>query len=65
MAKSKMSDLRNLSADEVAAKIQELKKELFDLRFQKATRQEVQPHQAGAIRHQIAQLMTLQREQQG
>ncbi len=64
MARSKMSDLRKLSASEVETQIQQLKKELFDLRFQKATRQEVQPHQAGQIRHQIAQLMTLQREQQ-
>ncbi|PZD75523.1 50S ribosomal protein L29 [Acaryochloris thomasi RCC1774] len=64
MASSKMSDLRKLSEAEVETKIQDLKRELFDLRFQKATRQTVQPHQAGQIRHQIAQLMTLQREQQ-
>ncbi|MGB7412765.1 MAG: 50S ribosomal protein L29 [Thermosynechococcaceae cyanobacterium] len=64
MARSKMSDLRKLSAAEVDTQIQQLKKELFDLRFQKATRQTVQPHQSGEIRHKIAQLMTLQREQQ-
>lgn len=64
MALSKMSDLRSLSSAEIETQIEELKRELFNLRFQKATRQTVQPHQFRHARHKLAQLMTLQREQQ-
>lgn len=64
MALSKMADLRKLSATEVDAKVQELKKQLFDLRFQQATKETIQPHQFKHIRHQISQLMTLKQEQQ-
>jgi large subunit ribosomal protein L29 len=64
MALTKMRDLRALSAEEVDTKIQDLKRELFDLRFQKATRQTVQPHQFRQIRHTLAQLMSLQAERQ-
>ncbi len=64
MALSKMSELRELSVDEVEAQIKSLKRELFDLRFQKATRQTVQPHQFKHARHKLAQLMTLQRERE-
>lgn len=64
MALSKMSDLRALSSDEVETQIQELKRQLFDLRFQKATRQTVQPHQFKHARHKLAQLMTLKQELQ-
>lgn len=64
MARSKMSDLRELTPEEVDEQINQLKRELFDLRFQMATRQTVQPHQAKQIRHKIAQLMTLKHERQ-
>lgn len=64
MALSKMADLQSLSAAEVDTKVQELKKELFDLRFQQATKEEIQPHQFKHIRHQIAQLMTLKQQRQ-
>lgn len=64
MALSKMADLQNLSAEEVDAKVQELKKELFDLRFQKATKETIAPHQFKHIQHQIAQLLTLKQQRQ-
>jgi large subunit ribosomal protein L29 len=64
MALSKMSDLRSLSSDEVETQIEELKRELFNLRFQQATRQPVKSHQFKHARHKLAQLKTLQREQQ-
>ena len=64
MALSKMSDLRSLSSEEVETQIEELKRELFNLRFQKATRQPVKSHQFKHARHKLAQLKTLQREQQ-
>ncbi len=64
MALSKMQDLRALSAQELEEQIRSLKRQLFDLRLQKATRQTVLPHQFKQTRHQLAQLMTLERERQ-
>ncbi len=64
MALSKMSDLRDLSPEAIETQILDLKRQLFDLRFQKATRQTVQPHQFKHARHKLAQLKTLQREHQ-
>jgi large subunit ribosomal protein L29 len=63
MALSKMSDLRDLSPEAIETQISELKRQLFDLRFQKATRQTVQPHQFKHARHKLAQLKTLQQQQ--
>jgi large subunit ribosomal protein L29 len=62
MALSKMSELRDLSTEEIDNEIQKIKRELFDLRFQQATRQTVQPHEFKHKRHTIAQLMTLKHE---
>ncbi|WP_448524851.1 50S ribosomal protein L29 [Parathermosynechococcus lividus] len=62
MALTKMSDLRQLSDQEVGDRIVAIKKELFDLRFKKATRQEVKPHQFKHLRHELAQLLTLENE---
>ena len=39
MALSKAKDLRELTDDELSAEISNVKRELFDLRFQQATRQ--------------------------
>jgi large subunit ribosomal protein L29 len=64
MALSKIADLRQLKDNEIADQIIDLKKQLFDLRFQQATRQEVKSHQFKHIRHQLAQLMTVERERQ-
>ncbi|NJK41648.1 MAG: 50S ribosomal protein L29 [Acaryochloridaceae cyanobacterium SU_2_1] len=64
MAMSKMVDLRKLTSEEVVARVQDLKRELFQLRFQQATREKVEPHQFKHIRHQLSQLMTLQKERQ-
>jgi large subunit ribosomal protein L29 len=64
MALSKIQDLRTLTDAEIEAQILALKRQLFELRLQKATRQEVKPHQFKHIRHQLAQLLTLERERQ-
>jgi large subunit ribosomal protein L29 len=65
MASSKMADIRKLSDDELTAEITKLKKDLFDLRFKKATRQmETGFHQFKQVRHRLAQLMTVERERQ-
>ncbi|MFZ4664827.1 MAG: 50S ribosomal protein L29 [Prochlorotrichaceae cyanobacterium] len=65
MALSKIKDFRDLSDEELQAKILEGKRELFQLRFQQATRQmSTGTHLFKHIRHRLAQLMTLERERQ-
>lgn len=64
MPLSKISDFRSLSDDELNEQIVEAKKKLFELRFQKATRQLEKTHEFKHVRHQIAQLMTVERERE-
>lgn len=65
MALSKISEARSLSDDELLTAIADTKRDLFQLRFQKATRQlDKQVHQFKHTRHRLAQLMTVQRERQ-
>lgn len=65
MALSKAKELRKLSDEEVSAEIASVKRELFELRFQKGTRQmETGFHQFKHARHKLAQLMTIERERQ-
>ncbi len=62
MALSKIADARNLSDEELAEQIVAVKRQLFQLRMQKATRQQVKPHEFKHARHQLAQLMTVTQE---
>ena len=55
-------DLRNMSAAELETKLQELKKELFNLRFQHAVNQLEKPHQIAEVKHDIARVMTVLNE---
>jgi large subunit ribosomal protein L29 len=60
----KISELRELSDQELSEQILEAKKQLFDLRFQQATRRLETPHLFKHTRHRLAQLMTVERERQ-
>lgn len=62
MALSKISEVRNLSDEELSDQILAVKRQLFELRMQKATRQLDKPHQFKHARHQLAQLMTIEQE---
>lgn len=64
MALSKVQDARDLSDRELEDQVRTLKRQLFELRMQKATRQTVKPHLFKHTRHQLAQLMTVERERQ-
>lgn len=65
VALSKIETIRELSDEELAQEIVNVKRQLFELRFQKATRQlEQGVHQFKHARHRLAQLMTVQRERQ-
>ena len=52
-------ELRNLSADELNAKLKELKEELFTLRFQHAINQLDNPQKIVEVKKNIARVMTV------
>ncbi|MBE8954196.1 MAG: 50S ribosomal protein L29 [Quinella sp. 2Q5] len=58
----KVNEIREMSADEQAAKIKSLKEELFNLRFQHATGQLENPMRIREVKRSIAQVKTIQRE---
>ena len=64
MSFPKIADSRKLNDQELEARVLELKRQLFDLRFKKGTRQLDKPHQFKHIRHEISQLLTVERERQ-
>ncbi|MCI5947400.1 MAG: 50S ribosomal protein L29 [Oscillospiraceae bacterium] len=60
----KASELRKLSQAELDAKLLELKKELFNLRFQQAIKQLDNPMRISAVKKDIARVMTVIRDVQ-
>jgi large subunit ribosomal protein L29 len=64
MALPKIDEVRDLSDQEIEDQIIEVKKQLFELRFQKGTRRLEKSHQFKHNRHRLAQLMTIERERQ-
>ena len=58
----KVKELREMSAEQLSAKLADLKKELFNLRFQLAINQLENPNRISEVRHDIARVMTLLRE---
>lgn len=64
MSLPKIADARNLSDAELRGEILAVKRQLFELRLQKATRQLEKPHLFKHARHRLAQLMTVERERQ-
>ncbi len=59
MKKTELDKLRALSAEELNAKLGELKSELFNLRFQHAVNQLDNPHKLADVKKDIARVMTL------
>ncbi len=58
----KAAELRNMTSEELTAKLTELKRELFNLRFQHAINQLDNPHQINEVKHDIARVMTVLNE---
>jgi large subunit ribosomal protein L29 len=58
----KVSEARELSDEKLSDEILAVKKHLFQLRLQKATRQLEKPHQFKHARHRLAQLLTVETE---
>ena len=52
-------DLRKMTADELNAKLKELKEELFTLRFQHAINQLDNPQKIVEVKKNIARVMTV------
>lgn len=59
MAIPKFNDISKLSNDEVSESIVKNKKQLFTLRFKKATRQPFKSHEIKHTKRQLAHLKTL------
>lgn len=64
MKRVKAGELRNLSAQELEQKRGSLEKSLHDLRQKKITGQLDKPHEFKALRRQIAQINTIEKEKQ-
>ncbi|MUG99699.1 50S ribosomal protein L29 [Scytonema sp. UIC 10036] len=62
MALPKISEARELTDEQLAQEIIAVKKQLFQLRLQKATRQLEKPHLFRHARHRLAQLLTVEHE---
>ena len=60
----KASEIRKLSAAEMDEKLAELKKELFNLRFQQAVNQLDNPMRISAVKKDIARVKTCMRAAQ-
>ena len=60
----KINEIRDLSGQEILDKIQNLKEELFNLRFQNAMNQLDNPKRISAVKKDIAKLKTILKEQE-
>lgn len=58
----KATEIRELTAEELASKLKELKAELFNLRFQLAINQLENPMRITAVKKDIARVKTVIRE---
>ena len=58
----KISEARSLNDQELNEEITAVKKQLFQLRLQKATRQLEKPHQFRHAKHRLAQLLSVEHE---
>ena len=59
---SKTAELRELPDEELVARIESAKEELFNLRFQLATGQLDSPTRIREVRHEVARIATVLRE---
>jgi large subunit ribosomal protein L29 len=61
---SKAAELRDLPVDELMARMEAGKEELFNLRFQLATGQLDNPSRMRVVRHEVARIATVLRERE-
>ncbi len=58
-----LKEFKKLNSSQITEKIDQLRKDLFDLRFKQATRQLNETHKFKTIKRQVAQLLTLSKSQ--
>lgn len=64
MAFSKISEVKRLTLEEIDQKIDNIKKEIFNLKFQQATKQKIKTHLIKHKKHQLSQLLMVEQEKQ-
>ena len=64
MALPKIADVRKLSDEELAEEILAVKRQLFQLRLEQATRRLEKPHLFKHTKHRLSQLLTVERERE-
>jgi large subunit ribosomal protein L29 len=64
MARPVIAEVRKLTDAQIVEQIDGIRRELFDLRFQQATRRLENPHRFREARIRLAHLHTVQRERQ-
>ena len=60
----KMTEIRKLTTQELNKKLEENKKELFNLKFALSTGNLEKPHRIKELRHEVAKIKTVIRERQ-
>ena len=65
MADLKIADIRDMTPDQLGDELIKLKREQFNLRFQKATGQLNNTARVRVVRRTIAKLKTIEREKAG
>ena len=60
----KMADIRKLTTEELNKRLEENKKELFNLKFAAATGSLEKPHRIKELRHEVAKIKTVIRERE-
>ena len=60
----KVKEIRELSTEDINAKLKETKEELFNLRFQQATGNLEKPSRIRELRHTVAGLKTVLKERE-
>lgn len=60
----KVNEIRELSTEEINAKLKETKEELFNLRFKQATGNLEKPSRIRELRHTVARMKTVLKERE-
>ena len=60
----KMVEIRKLATEDLNKKLEEIKKELFTLKFTSATGTLEKPHRIKELRHEVAKIKTVIRERE-
>ena len=60
----KMTEIRKLATEDLNKKLEEIKKELFNLKFSAATGNLEKPHRIKELRHEVAKIKTVIRERE-